>query len=69
MRIRIPEHWQVQRILVGDGMVRLETTNLGSFGLTRENVGKLSFEIIDGEMDKADDVLQAIRVRHAVIGG
>ena len=69
MKISIPEYWQVQRILVGDGVVRLETANSGSFELTRENVGELSFEILDGGNNKADDVLQSIWVRHAITGG
>ena len=68
MKINIPEHWQVQSVLVGDGLVRLETESSGSFCLTRENVGKLSYEILDGGDDKSDDDLQSIWMRHAAIG-
>ena len=51
-----------------DGLVRLETESSGSFCLTRENVGKLSYEILDGGDDKSDDDLQFIWMRHAAIG-
>ena len=68
MKINIPEHWQVQNILVGNGLVRLETASSGSFSLTRDNVGKLSFDILDGGDNKPDDVLQSIWVRHASVG-
>jgi len=68
MKINIPEHWQVQNILVGNGLVRLETASSGSLSLTRDNVGKLSFDILDGGDNMPDDVLQSIWVRHASVG-
>ena len=68
MKIDMPEHWQVKAVLVGDGLVRLETESSGSFGLTRENVGNLSYEILDGGDDKSECDLQSIWMRHAAIG-
>ena len=67
MKINIPENWKVQDVEVGDGQVRLETDSSGSFGLTRENVGKLSFEILDGGDEQSNDYLQSIWTKHAAI--
>ena len=66
-KINIPESWIVREILVIDGIVRLETEDSGIFELSRENVGELMYEILDGGGDKTDNVLQEIWVRHAAI--
>lgn len=68
MKINIPDRWRVSCVAVEDERVRLDTESSGSFGLTRENVGKLSFEILDGGEDKSDDQLQSIWTRLAAIG-
>lgn len=66
-KINVPEFWTVQNIIVSDGQVRVETEKSGTFVLSRENVGELMYEILDGGGDKPDDVLQEIWVRHAAI--
>ncbi len=68
MKISIPEHWDVRGIEVGDGLVRLDTTDSGSFALTRDNVGRLSSELLRGGEDASDLQLQAIWTKHAAIG-
>ena len=65
--INIPESWIVREILVTDGIIRLETENSGIFEVSRENVGELMYEIVDGGGDKPDNVLQEIWIRHAAI--
>jgi len=66
-KINIPESWIVREILITDGIVRLETENSGIFEVSRENVGELMYEILDGGGDKPDNVLQEIWVRNAAI--
>ena len=65
MKINIPEDWNVHIITVGDGLVRLETVDSGVFELNRNNVGKLSFAILDGGDNKPDEVLEKIWIKHA----
>ena len=67
MKINIPENWTVTALTIADGMVRLETEDSGSFGLTRRNVGKLSFDILNGGDDKPDDVLHDLWVKYAAL--
>ena len=67
MKINIPEKWRVTAITVADGSVKLETEGSGSFALTRRNVGKLSFEILDGGDNKPDDVLHGLWVKYAAL--
>jgi len=66
-KINVPESWIVREIIVIDGIVRLETENSGIFEVSRENVGLLMYETLDGGGDKPDNVLQEIWVRHAAI--
>ncbi len=67
MKLNIPEHWDVQSVAVKEGMVRLDTNSSGAYRLTRENVGELSFELLDGGDDQSNDQLQAVWTRHAAI--
>ncbi|MGI9422703.1 MAG: hypothetical protein ACR2PA_05885, partial [Hyphomicrobiaceae bacterium] len=67
MKLNIPEHWDVRSVAVKEGMVRLDTNSSGAYRLTRENVGELSFELLDGGDDKSNDQLQAVWTRHAAI--
>ncbi len=60
MKINMPNFWVVSAVIVADGCVRLDTEESGSFVLTRKNVGKLSFEILDGGDNKSDDALHAL---------
>ena len=67
MKLNIPETWDVQSIAVGEGKVRLDTAQSGAYQLTRENVGKLSFELLDGGGGTPNDHVQAVWTRHAAI--
>lgn len=67
MKIDIPENWTVTVITVADGSVKLDTEKSGSFVLTRRNVGKLSFDILDGGDVKLDDVLHDLWVKYAAL--
>ena len=67
MKINIPENWTVTAITVADGSVKLDTESSGSFALTRRNVGKLSFDILDGGDNKPDEVLHTLWVKYAAL--
>ncbi len=69
MKINIPEKWDVRKVSVVDGTVKLETASGSLFGVTQQNAGRLSFEVLDGGDDKADDVLQSIWIKHAGLAG
>lgn len=65
MRISLPRNWKVSEIAVAEGTVRMEVPSVGAFELTSENVGQLSFEILDGGGKKSDVVLESIWTKYA----
>ncbi|SMR82431.1 SMI1 / KNR4 family (SUKH-1) [Aliiroseovarius halocynthiae] len=67
MKLSIPEHWSVHSITLRNGVVCLQTDNAGMYCLTRDNVGGLSFELLEGGHDNSDDLLQAVWSKHAAI--
>lgn len=66
-KLSLPQHWNVQNVSVRNGLVLLETNGSGKYHLTRDNVGALSFELLDVELDGSDAKLQAIWTKHAAM--
>jgi hypothetical protein len=60
MKIDIPEHWTVRSVAADRGCVTLTLLDGSRFRLHRENVGILSFAILDGVEDKSDLELEAL---------
>lgn len=65
-KIEIPESWLVQDVEVASGAVTLTTGDGRVFQLTRENVTKLDFAILDGN-PKSDEELERIWEEHALV--
>jgi hypothetical protein len=66
MKIDIPEHWSVGDVAVRDGRVLLTLRDGSTFCLHRRNVGRLTFDILDGG-NKSDPELQRIWKRYASV--
>jgi hypothetical protein len=64
MKIEIPSHWDVTTLSLEAGCLTLTSSDGTSYVLTKENVGQLSFEILDGG-DKRDDQLKALWDKYA----
>ena len=65
MKIDLPERWTVEQVHVSDGKVSVRTKRGTVYVLTKDNVGKMDFEILDGGM-KSDDALEKIWKKHAL---
>lgn len=65
MKINIPEGWIVRNVAAGEGRVTLTLLDGSVFQLHRRNVGALSFEILDGGIDKSDLDLDLIWKKYA----
>ena len=65
MKINIPECWIVRSVASSDGRVTLTLLDGAVFQLNRRNVGRLSFDILDGGHDKSDLQLEAIWKKYA----
>ncbi|MDO9164565.1 MAG: hypothetical protein Q7U13_00520 [Rhodoferax sp.] len=68
MKIDIPGHWRVKEVSVGQGRIRLTNSDGTQYELTRDNVGKLSFEILDSG-NKSDEQLQRLWIQYARVKG
>ena len=64
-KINVPEHWDVQKIEVRDGAVRIDTAESGSFCVTEENAGVLFLVLSPSAADRPDYMLQVLWVEHA----
>lgn len=67
MKIDLPERWSVKDLYVGNGRIRLQNYDGSNYELTRHNVGKLSFEILNGGR-KSDAELEELWRRFAPTG-
>lgn len=57
MKLNVPDSWDVERIVIKDGVVRIDTKESGSYGLTRDNVGTLSLALWSGSENRSEDQL------------
>ena len=65
MKIDLPEHWTLEQVSVGDGKVSVRTKGGALYVLTKDNVDKMDFEILDGG-NKSNDALEKIWKMHAL---
>jgi hypothetical protein len=60
MKICMPQHWHAQSVsVVGNGVLLLLANGL-RYNVCRENVGELSFQVLDGGAGKSDEILERI---------
>ncbi len=64
MKIDIPEHWHVKDISIVQGRIKLINSDGSQYELTRDNVGKLNFEILDAGI-KSNEQLEKLWSRYA----
>ena len=60
MKIDIPEKWQVKSVLVKGDRILLALADGAQYSLGRDNIGELSFQILDGGPGKSDEILERI---------
>jgi hypothetical protein len=65
MKIDIPDNWEVKTVMVSGDRVLLALANGSRYSLGRDNIGDLSFDVLDGGPGKSDEILERIWNAHA----
>jgi hypothetical protein len=66
MKIDVPDYWRVGTVLVDHDRVRLTLEDGSRYSVGRDNIGKLTFEVLDGGPGKSDEILEKIWNQHAL---
>jgi len=66
VKIDLPDYWRVGAVLIDHDRVRLTLEDGSRYSVGRDNIGQLSFEILDGGPGKSDEILEKIWNRHAL---
>jgi hypothetical protein len=69
MKIDLPNNWTGVTVSISKGSIWLSLPNGSRFQLHKDNVGTLSFAILDGGPGKPDRVLEQLWVRYARTDG
>lgn len=60
MKIDVPDYWRVESVVVSGDRVRLTLEDGTRYSLGPDNIGLLSFEVLDGGPGKSDEILEKI---------
>jgi len=60
MKIAIPDTWEVATVMASGDRVFLSLGDGSRYSLGRDNIGELSFRILDGGPGKSDEILEQI---------